>query len=66
YGFGIVHDFGQLWSQRGFMTFSGTPVRNGDRIKELLYAIQMPEGIAVVKCSAHQKTQDYISLGNGY
>ncbi|KAJ1191989.1 hypothetical protein NDU88_001302 [Pleurodeles waltl] len=66
YGFGIVHDLGQLWSQRGFMTSSGTPVRNGDRIKELLYAIQMPEEIAVVKCSAHQKTQDYISLGNGY
>ncbi|KAJ1097045.1 hypothetical protein NDU88_002174 [Pleurodeles waltl] len=66
YGFGIVHDFGQLWSQRGFMTSTGTPVRNGDRIKELLYAIQLPEEIAVVKCSAHQKTQDYISLGNGY
>ncbi|KAJ1125349.1 hypothetical protein NDU88_003781 [Pleurodeles waltl] len=40
YGFGIVHDFGQLWSQRGFMTSSGSPVKNGKRIKELLHAIQ--------------------------
>ncbi|KAJ1106752.1 hypothetical protein NDU88_004152 [Pleurodeles waltl] len=66
YGFGIVHDFGQLWSQRDFMNSTETPMRNGDRIKELLYAIQLPEEIAVVKCSAHQKTQDYISLRNRY
>ncbi|KAJ1192634.1 hypothetical protein NDU88_001941 [Pleurodeles waltl] len=65
-GFGIVHNFGQLWLQIGFLTSTGSPVRNGDRIKELLYAIQLPEEIAVVKCSAHQKTQDYISPGNGY
>ncbi|KAJ1082207.1 hypothetical protein NDU88_002375 [Pleurodeles waltl] len=66
YVFGIVQDFGQLWLQQRFMTSTGTPVRNGDWIKELLYSIQLPEAIAVVKCSAHQKTQDYISLGNGY
>ncbi|KAJ1207901.1 hypothetical protein NDU88_003291 [Pleurodeles waltl] len=41
-------------------------VRNGDRIKELLYALQSPEEIVVVKCSAHLKSQDYVSLGNGY
>ncbi|KAJ1144813.1 hypothetical protein NDU88_011107 [Pleurodeles waltl] len=66
FGFGIVHYFGQLSAQRGFLTCTGTPVKNGDKIKELLYAIQLPEEIAVVKCSAHQKAQDYISLGNGY
>ena len=26
YGFGVVHDFGQLSSQKGFMTSSGTPI----------------------------------------
>ncbi|KAJ1129224.1 hypothetical protein NDU88_007595 [Pleurodeles waltl] len=66
YGFGIVHDFGQLWSQRGFLTSSGSPVKNGERIRELLHAIQMPAEIAVVKCSAHTKGQDYVSLGNAY
>ncbi|KAJ1181984.1 hypothetical protein NDU88_007183 [Pleurodeles waltl] len=66
YGFGIVHDFGQLWSQRGFMTSSGTPVKNGERIRELLHAIQLPGEVAVEKCSAHSKSQDLFSLGNGY
>ncbi|KAJ1124958.1 hypothetical protein NDU88_003401 [Pleurodeles waltl] len=66
YGFGIVHDFGQLWSQRGFLTSSGSPVKNGERIRELLHAIQMPAEFAVVKCSAHTKGQDYVSLGNAY
>ncbi|KAJ1127125.1 hypothetical protein NDU88_005528 [Pleurodeles waltl] len=66
YGFGIVNGFGQLWSQRGFLTDTGSPVRNGERIKELLYAIQLPEEIAEAKCSAHLKSQDYVSLGNGY
>ncbi|KAJ1136117.1 hypothetical protein NDU88_002535 [Pleurodeles waltl] len=59
YGFGIVHDFGQLWSLRGFMTSSGSPVKNGERIRELLHAIQLPGEVAVVKCSAHSKSQDY-------
>ncbi|KAJ1209516.1 hypothetical protein NDU88_004893 [Pleurodeles waltl] len=59
YGFGIVHDFGQLWSKRGFMTSSGSPVKNGERIRELLHAIQLPGEVAVVKCSAHSKSQDY-------
>ncbi|KAJ1110289.1 hypothetical protein NDU88_007643 [Pleurodeles waltl] len=66
YGFGIVHDFGQLWSQRGFLTSSGSPVKNGERIKELLHAIQLPHEIAVVKCSAHLKSQDFVSMGSGY
>ncbi|KAJ1098965.1 hypothetical protein NDU88_004071 [Pleurodeles waltl] len=66
YEFGIVHDFGQLWSQRGSMTSSGSPVKNGEGIKELMHAIQLPYEIAVVKCSAHVKSQDFVSMGNGY
>ncbi|KAJ1139469.1 hypothetical protein NDU88_005840 [Pleurodeles waltl] len=66
YGFGIVHDFGQVWSQRGFLISSGSPVKNGERIKELLHVIQLPHEIAVVKCSAHLKLQDFVSKGNGY
>ncbi|KAJ1208196.1 hypothetical protein NDU88_003582 [Pleurodeles waltl] len=47
YGFGIVHDFGQMWLQRGFMTSSGSPVKNGEQIKDLLLAIQLPLEIAL-------------------
>ncbi|KAJ1216467.1 hypothetical protein NDU88_004068 [Pleurodeles waltl] len=66
YGFGIVHDFAQLWSQRGFMTSSGSPVKNGEKVKDLLHAIQLPLEIAVVKCNVHVKSQDFVSMGNGY
>ncbi|KAJ1152663.1 hypothetical protein NDU88_005438 [Pleurodeles waltl] len=66
YGFGIVHDFGQLWSQRGYMTSSGSPMKNGEQIRDLLHAIQLPLEIAVVKCSAHTRSQDFVSMGNGY
>ncbi|KAJ1091548.1 hypothetical protein NDU88_004667 [Pleurodeles waltl] len=66
YGFGIVHDFGQLWSQRGFMTSTGSPVKNGKQIRDLLHEIQLPLEIAVVKCSAHTRSQDFVSMGNSY
>ncbi|KAJ1176581.1 hypothetical protein NDU88_001854 [Pleurodeles waltl] len=55
YGFSIVHDFGHLWSQRGVMTSSGSPVKNVEQIKDLLHAIQLPLEIAVVKCNAYVK-----------
>ncbi|KAJ1130246.1 hypothetical protein NDU88_008601 [Pleurodeles waltl] len=61
YGFGIAHDFGQLWSRRGFMTSSGSPVKNGEKIKELFHAILLPLEIAVVKCSAYVKSQDCVN-----
>ncbi|KAJ1172115.1 hypothetical protein NDU88_003966 [Pleurodeles waltl] len=64
YGFGIVHDFGQLWSQRGFMTSSGSPMKNVEQIKDLLHAIQLPLEIAVVKCNAHVKSQDFGGYSN--
>ncbi|KAJ1101152.1 hypothetical protein NDU88_006224 [Pleurodeles waltl] len=66
YRFGIVHDFGQIWSQRGFMTSSGSPVKNGEQIRYLLHAVQLPLEIAVVKCSAHTRSQDFVSMGNDY
>ncbi|XP_069077619.1 ribonuclease H-like [Pleurodeles waltl] len=66
YGFGIVHDFGQIWLQRAFLTSSGSPVKNEEGIHDLLQAVQKPEKIAVVKCSAHQRGPDYGTLGNAY
>ncbi|KAJ1216051.1 hypothetical protein NDU88_003657, partial [Pleurodeles waltl] len=66
YGFSIVHDFAQIWSERGFLTSSCSPVRNGEKINELFKSVQKPEKIAVVKCSAHQRSQVYVSLGNAY
>ncbi|KAJ1202107.1 hypothetical protein NDU88_005909 [Pleurodeles waltl] len=66
YGFRIVPDFGQLWSQRGFMTSSGSPVKNGEQIKDLLHAIQLPLDIAVVKCSAHIRSAPWSKDRGGH
>ena len=64
YGFGVAHDSGQLWSQRGFMTSAGTPINNGEIIHALLKAIQLPAELAVVKCSAHKSGTDPVTTEN--
>jgi len=64
YAFGAVHEFGALWRERGFITSSGTRVRNGAWIANLLEAILLPHQIAVVKCDAHTGRSDDVSRGN--
>lgn len=64
YAFGCLHDFGTLWPIRGFITSSGTPVKHGKLIGELLDACQLLSSLAVVKCEAHTKSNDSISRGN--
>ena len=64
YAFGCLHDFGILWANRGFITSSGTPVKHGKLIGELLDTCQLPSSIAVVKCEAHTKSNDPVSQSN--
>lgn len=64
YGFGIVHDFGQLWRQRGFMTTAGTPVKNGKLVKELLEALQLPSEVTILKVKAHTGETTNEAKGN--
>ena len=45
---------------------SGTPIINGLFITELLEAMQQPREVAVVKCIAHRKDKNVVSLGNQY
>ena len=49
YAFGIVHEFGALWRERGFITSTGAFVKNGPWIANLLQAILLPFQIAVIK-----------------
>ena len=53
-----------LWTNRGFITSSGTPVKHDKLINELLDACQLPSSIAVVKREAHTKSNDPVSNGN--
>lgn len=52
YEFRVVHDFGQLWRQSRFMTVAGTPVKNGQFVKELIEALQLPSEVIVLKVKA--------------
>ncbi|XP_069099886.1 protein NYNRIN-like [Pleurodeles waltl] len=64
YAFGVVHDFGQLWQYRGFITAAGRPIQNGLLVKNLLKAILLPNSIAVIKCEAHTGANTKIARGN--
>lgn len=64
YSFGVCHDFGALWKHRKFLKSAGKPVLNHDRIAALLEAILLPKSIAICKCVAHSKSDDFVSLGN--
>ena len=50
--------------ERGFITSSGAPVKNGKWIANLLQAIILLYQIAVVKCNAHTDGFDEVSWGN--
>lgn len=64
YEWGVVHDFGAIWSHRGYLTSAGTPILNTTHIKDLLDAILLSSQLAVVKCIAHTKDTD--SKGNSH
>lgn len=64
YAYGILHDYGQLWAHRGFLTSSGKTVKHADLIMDLLEKAKLPKAIAVIKCQAHQRAMDPIARGN--
>lgn len=53
-----------MGKSQGFITSSGTPVKYGKLISELLDACQLPSSIAVVKCYACTKSTDPVSKDN--
>jgi len=63
YAYGVVHDFGIFWHERGFFTSSGIPIKNGVLIANLFEAISLPFAVAV-KCDAHTGGSDDVSKGN--
>ncbi|XP_019370776.1 PREDICTED: uncharacterized protein LOC109296025 [Gavialis gangeticus] len=64
YAFDVVHDFGRIWKQRGFLTSSGTQISHGCYVNELLEAVQLLSANAIVKCKAHEKPSDDVTRGN--
>lgn len=64
YAHGVCHLFRSLWKQRGFKKTDGTPVQHLQQIKELMVTLMMPSKMAVIKCQAHQKANDFVIKGN--
>ena len=64
YAFGVTHDFGKIWKNRGFMTSLGAPVKNGPEVMALLNALQLPGQVAILKMKAHGKIFTDDSKGN--
>ena len=64
YAFGVAHDFGMLWKQRGFLTSSGQPIKSGRQVVELLDAILLPHALAIIKISGHSKADTTEAKGN--
>lgn len=64
YAVGVIHNFAQLWKERGFTTASGTPIQHTHLIQRLLKAVTLPKQVAIIKCRAHTKGDDYITRGN--
>ncbi|XP_043118057.1 uncharacterized protein LOC122361319 [Puntigrus tetrazona] len=64
YAFSTCHDFSALWRCRKFLKSDGKPIQNHDKIAALLEAILLPRSIAICKCVAHSKFNDFVSLGN--
>ncbi|XP_055501356.1 uncharacterized protein LOC129703191 [Leucoraja erinacea] len=64
YAFGVVHDFGQLWKNRGFLTSTGHKIANQILVSDLLNAILLPSAVAVIKCAAHTTGESPVQIGN--
>lgn len=52
------------WIRNGFKLTSGKPVKHENLAKRLVEAIHLPERVAIMKCKAHTKHQDSVSMGN--
>ncbi|XP_030413394.1 uncharacterized protein LOC115649033 [Gopherus evgoodei] len=64
YAFGVVHDYVNLWVNRGFLTSTGSPIQNGGIVQKLHATMQKPTEVAVIKVKAHTKGTDPHSKGN--
>lgn len=52
------------WIRNGFKLMTGLPIKHEELIRQMIDAVKMPKRIAVMKCKAHTKMKDSVSLGN--
>ncbi|KAM3930889.1 uncharacterized protein RB166_004366 [Leptodactylus fuscus] len=64
YAYGIAHDFGIIWKNRGFITASGTSVKHAALVRGVMEAMTKPLKVAVLKVKAHGKINSREARGN--
>lgn len=64
YAFRVVHAHGAIWKERGLLSASGTPIKYGTEILNLLEAVQKLKEVAVIHCKVHQRRNSKVIQGN--
>ncbi|XP_041446043.1 protein NYNRIN-like [Xenopus laevis] len=64
YAQGVALDFGTIWKTRGYLTATGSPIKNGRSVADLMEALTLPEQVAVLKVKAHGRLTSPEAIGN--
>ncbi|RMC05624.1 hypothetical protein DUI87_17709 [Hirundo rustica rustica] len=64
YAFGIVHTFGKIWEERGYLNSKGKDLVHKEIIKSVLTSLLKPIEIAIVHVKGHQKGNTLEGKGN--
>ncbi|XP_051475012.1 protein NYNRIN-like [Apus apus] len=64
YAYGIVHTFGKIWEERGFINSQGKGLVHEELVRRVLKSLRGPLEIAVVHVKGHQRGTNYRIRGN--
>lgn len=64
YAHGVCHLFGAVWKQRGFKKTDGSSIQHMSEITNLLTAMMRTHALAIIKCPAHRKGNNFVIKGN--
>ncbi|KAK9543321.1 hypothetical protein VZT92_001108 [Zoarces viviparus] len=64
YAHGAAHIDGPVWRRRNFTTSNDHPIKHEAAMRRLVEAIQLPKGVAIMKCKGHDTVRSRISAGN--
>ncbi|RMB89434.1 hypothetical protein DUI87_34182 [Hirundo rustica rustica] len=64
YAYGIIHTFGKIWEERGYLNSKGKDLAHKEMIKSVLTSLLKPIEIAVVHVKGHQKGNTFEGRGN--
>ena len=59
----VCHIFGAVWKTQGFQK-TGSEIQHKGQILELIIAMLKPSRLAIVKCQAHRKGNNFVIVGN--